>query len=90
MDSLLAVTKTAKTASKAASSLPPPTRKAEDAPVSMQERKRLRDESESNYTCRGLDMEIRLAEAHSLKFVPHSRRATIEALLVQLQHAADF
>jgi hypothetical protein len=58
VDSVLATAKTAKTILKTASSLPP------TAPVSLQERKRLRDES--NYTCRGLDMEIRLAEAHLL------------------------
>ncbi len=61
VDSVLATAKTTKTASKTASSLPPA------APVSLQERKRLRDES--NYTCRGLDMEIRLAEAHRLNML---------------------
>jgi hypothetical protein len=58
VDSVIATAKAVKTASKTASSLPP------SAAVSLQERKRLRDES--NYTCRGLDMEIRLAEAHRL------------------------
>ncbi len=58
VDSLLAAAKAAKTASKAASALPP------TAPISLLERKRKRDES--NYTCRGLDMEIRVAEAHRL------------------------
>ena len=63
IDSAAAASKAAKTASKAASllpSLPPGTALQE----SIQERKRKRDES--NYTCRGLDMEIRLAEAHRL------------------------
>jgi hypothetical protein len=58
VDSVIATAKAVKTASKTASSLPP------SAAVSLQERKRLRDES--NYTCRGLDMEIRLAEAQRL------------------------
>ena len=68
VDSAITAAKAAKTASKTASSLPltsslPP---AVAVPIqeSLQERKRRRDES--NYTCRGLDMEIRLAEAHRL------------------------
>lgn len=68
VDSAITAAKTAKTASKTASSLPltsslPP---AVAVPIqeSLQERKRKRDESK--YTCRGLDMEIRLAEAHRL------------------------
>ena len=68
IDSAAAASKAAKTASKAASLLPslppslPPGTALQEA--GMQERKRKRDES--NYTCRGLDMEIRLAEAHRL------------------------
>jgi hypothetical protein len=71
IDSAAAASKAAKTASKAASllpslppSLPPGTALQEAREAGMQERKRKRDES--NYTCRGLDMEIRLAEAHRL------------------------
>ena len=68
VDSAITAAKAAKTASKTASSMPsisslPP---AVAVPIqeSLQERKRKRDESK--YTCRGLDMEIRLAEAHRL------------------------
>jgi hypothetical protein len=78
VDSSVAAFKAAKTASKAAASMPlssslppaavPPAAAAVAAAASLQEclqeRKRKRDES--NYTCRGLDMEIRLAEAHRL------------------------
>jgi hypothetical protein len=71
IDSAAAASKAAKTESKAASllpslppSLPPGTALQEAREAGMQERKRKRDES--NYTCRGLDMEIRLAEAHRL------------------------
>ena len=72
VDSVIATAKAAKTASKTASSLPP------SAAVSLQERKRLRDES--NYTCRGLDMEIRLAEAHRLNMT-----LTIEQIRADLK-----
>jgi hypothetical protein len=65
IDSAVAASKAAKTASKAllplTSSLPPAAAVRE---AELQERKRKRDES--NYTCRGLDMEIRLGEAHRL------------------------
>ena len=67
IDSALAASKAAKTASKASlpltSSLPPAVA-ATHREAELQERKRKRDESK--YTCRGLDMEIRLAEAHRL------------------------
>ena len=72
VDSVIATAKAAKTASKTASSLPL------SAAVSLQERKRLRDES--NYTCRGLDMEIRLAEAHRLNMT-----LTIEQIRADLK-----
>ena len=72
VDSVIATAKAAKTASKTASYLPP------SAAVSLQERKRLRDES--NYTCRGLDMEIRLAEAHRLNMT-----LTIEQIRADLK-----
>ena len=72
VDSAMTSAKTAKTASKTASSHPLPTA------VSLQERKRLRDES--NYTCRGLDMEIRLAEAHRLNMT-----LTIEQIRASLK-----
>jgi hypothetical protein len=76
VDSSVAAFKAAKTASKAAASMPlssslphaaaalPPAAAAASLQECLQERKRKRDES--NYTCRGLDMEIRLAEAHRL------------------------
>jgi hypothetical protein len=69
IDSALAASKAAKTASKASlpltSSLPPGAAvAATHREAELQERKRKRDES--NYTCRGLDMEIRLGEAHRL------------------------
>ena len=69
VDSAITAAKTAKTASKTASSMPSLPQAAslpQTAAVAatLQERKRKRDESK--YTCRGLDMEIRLAEAHRL------------------------
>ena len=68
VDSAITAAKAAKTASKTASSMPPAFGGASLSPRSgaaaLQERKRKRDES--RYTCRGLDMEIRLADAHRL------------------------
>ena len=61
IDSAITAAKAAKTASKTASSMPPAFGGA-----SLSPRSALRKRDESNYTCRGLDMEIRLAEAHRL------------------------
>ncbi len=78
MDAAITVSKDAKTASKASLQSLPPSQPPQppqslqslqsmqplQSLQSLQERKRKRDES--NYTCRGIDMEIRLAEAHRL------------------------
>ena len=65
VDSAITAAKAAKTASKTASSMPlDASLSPRSGAAALQERKRKRDES--RYTCRGLDMEIRLADAHRL------------------------
>jgi len=65
VDSAITAARATKTASKTASSMPlDPSLSPRSGAAALQERKRKRDES--RYTCRGLDMEIRLADAHRL------------------------